>query len=89
MTELNHNDFEQNLHDELSTNGWLQLDVGRSRGIDYNQNLKLYKRTRDLDQVLRSTKDENISISDEFLITSSETAKCATKTNNYLSFLFN
>lgn len=85
MTELNHNDFEQNLHDELSTNGWLQLDVGRSRGIDYNQNLKLYKRTRDLDQVLRSTKDENISISDEFLITSSETAKCATKTNNYLA----
>ena len=84
MTEQNHKDFEQNLYEALSNNGWKQLDVGHSRGMNYNQNLILYKRTRDLSQVLVSTKDERIAISDEILKTSSQTEKSATKTDNYL-----
>ena len=45
-------DFEQSLYHALAKNGWEQLDVGCSRRINYNNTLLLYKRCRDVCDVL-------------------------------------
>ena len=61
--------FEQ----ELFLNDWKQLDVGSSRRRDYNAGLLLYKRTRNLTDVMH-TSITNGGISDDISKKSSITS---------------
>ena len=44
-----------NFEQELFLSNWKQLDVGSSRRRDYNAGLLLYKRTRNLSDVMHTS----------------------------------
>ena len=44
-----------NFEQELFLSNWQQLDVGSSRRRDYNDGLLLYKRTRNLSDVMHTS----------------------------------
>lgn len=72
-----------NFEQELFLSNWKQLDVGSSRRRDYNAGLLLYKRTRNLSDVMH-TSVANGGITDDISKKSSITAE----TDDGISYLF-
>lgn len=72
-----------NFEQELFLSNWKQLDVGSSRRRDYNDGLLLYKRTRNLSDVMH-TSNTNGGFSDDI----SKKSSIAAETNDGISHLF-
>lgn len=83
--ENNTADLEQTIQQELLLNGWEKLDVGSTKRKDYNKHLMLYKRTRNLRDVVNHSDLSNEGICEDILEMSSQAQNTNPEIpNNYL-----